>query len=36
MKWYSDYNNPVGRSCGPLAQPNLFGSTEDKGKTTKI
>jgi hypothetical protein len=36
MKWYSDYNNPDERSCGPLAHPNIFGSTEEKGKTTKI
>jgi hypothetical protein len=35
MKQYSDYN-PVGSSCGPLAHPNIFGSTEEKGKTTKI
>jgi len=36
MKQYSDYNNLVGSSCGPLAHPNIFGSTEEKGKPTKI
>jgi len=36
MKRYSDDNNPAGSSCGPLVHPNIFGSTEEKGKTTKI